>query len=93
MRRGAIASPDQPFALVVSMNPPHTPYSHHPEKYLEPYAKMSDDELCRRPNIPPAGTRWGDHYRNQIRHYYAMITGVDEQFGRIVDALDRGRAG
>ncbi|HUT11388.1 MAG TPA: sulfatase [Thermoguttaceae bacterium] len=79
---------EKPFALVVSMNPPHTPYSAHPEKYLEPYAKIPIEELCRRSNIPPAGTQWGDHYRNQIRHYYAMITGVDEQFGRIVDALD-----
>ncbi len=78
----------KPFALVVSMNPPHTPYGAHPEKYLEPYAEKSIEELCRRPNIPPAGTRMGDLYRSQIRHYYAMITGVDEQFGRIVDALD-----
>jgi len=85
---GQYRRPDKPFALVVSMNPPHTPYQHHPDKYLEPYASMSDDELFRRPNIPSAGTRWGDHYRSQIRHYYAMITGVDEQFGRIVDALE-----
>ena len=86
---GEFRQPDKPFALVVSMNPPHTPYSLHPEQYLEPYAKVSDDELCQRPNIPSAGTRWGDHYRSQIRHYYAMITGVDQQFGRIIDAIDR----
>jgi arylsulfatase A-like enzyme len=79
--------PDQPFALVVSMNPPHTPYDKHPDEYLKPYAAMTDEQLCSRPNIPPANTRWGEHYRQQIRHYYAMITGVDEQFGRIVDAL------
>lgn len=85
---GQYRRPGKPFALVVSMNPPHTPYNAHPEKYLEPYAKMSNDDLCRRPNIPPAGTRWGDYYRSQVRHYYAMITGVDEQFGRIVEALD-----
>ena len=88
-RAGQYRQSGKPFALVVSMNPPHTPYSQHPERYLEPYSKMSDDELCQRPNIPPAGTRWGDHYRSQIRHYYAMITGVDEQFGRIVTALDK----
>ncbi len=78
----------KPFAMVVSMNPPHTPYDQHPEKYLEHYAKMTDEELCDRPNIPAADTRWGKHYRQQIRHYYAMITGVDEQVGRILDALD-----
>lgn len=85
---GRYRQSDKPFALVVSMNPPHTPYSQHPEEYLEPYADISDEQLCSRPNIPPAGTRWGDHYRSQIRHYYAMITGVDAQFGRIVAALD-----
>jgi len=85
---GRYRRPDLPFALVVSMNPPHTPYNQHPARHLDTYANMSDDELCRRPNIPPEGTRWGDYYRSQIRHYYAMITGVDEQFGRIVNALD-----
>lgn len=85
---GKRRDPKKPFALVVSMNPPHTPYSQHPEKYLEPYADKTIEELCRRPNIPPADTRWGKHYRQQIRHYYAMITGVDEQVGRILDALD-----
>ena len=80
--------PQEPFAMVVSMNPPHTPYHLHPDKYLEPYAKMTDEKLCRRPNIPPADTRMGKLYRDQIRHYYAMITGVDEQVGRILHALD-----
>jgi len=80
--------PNKPFAMVVSMNPPHTPYHLHPDKYLEPYAKMTNEELCQRPNIPPANTRMGKLYRDQIRHYYAMITGVDEQVGRILHALD-----
>ncbi len=85
---GKRRDPKKPFAMVVSMNPPHTPYSQHPEKYLEPYADKTIESLCGRPNIPPADTRWGKHYREQIRHYYAMITGVDEQVGRILDALD-----
>jgi len=79
--------PNQPFALVVSMNPPHTPYHLHPKKYSKPYADMTDDQLCRRPDIPAAGTKYGDLYRKNIRDYYAMITGVDEQVGRIMDAL------
>jgi arylsulfatase A-like enzyme len=85
---GSLRKAGAPFALVVSMNPPHTPYDHVPDKYVDLYAGDSLEELCRRPNIPPAGTEWGDHYRKWIRHYYGMITGVDEQFGRILDALD-----
>ncbi len=38
-------------------------------------------------NIPPAGTKWGDHYRKNIQDYYTCISGVDEQFGRILQAL------
>ena len=88
-RQSRFRNPEQPFALVVSMNPPHMPYHLHPKKYLKPYAELSDKQLSARPNIPPAGTRWGDYYRKNIRHYYAMITGIDEQFGRILAALDK----
>lgn len=84
---GTLRDPDKPFALVVSMNPPHMPYNQLPEKYLEGYAEKGLEELCNRPNIPPAGTRWGDYYRQHIRNYLAMTTGVDEQFGRILAEL------
>jgi arylsulfatase A-like enzyme len=86
---GGVREGGKPFALVVSMNPPHTPYSEVPQRYVDSYAGDTIEELTRRPNIPPAGTEWGDHYRKWIRHYYGMITGVDEQFGRILEALDQ----
>ena len=80
---------EKPFGLVVSMNPPHTPYTHYPqEKYLDRLSGVSDEELFSRPNIPPADTQAGQYYRRDIRNYFAMISGVDEQFGRLLDALD-----
>ena len=82
--------PDKPFALVVSMNPPHTPYTQFPERYLDRVADVSDEELFSRPNIPPADTEDGKNYRRDIRNYLAMIAGVDDQFGRLLDALDEG---
>lgn len=85
---GSYRDNDRPFALVVSMNPPHMPYDRVPARYVEQYADLSDDELCLRPNIPPEGTEWGDYYRENIRNYFAMITGVDDQFGRILRVLD-----
>ncbi len=85
---GGYRDSDRPFALVVSMNPPHTPYHLVPSRYADQYRDLSIDELCSRPNIPPPGTQWGDYYRAHISNYYAMITGVDEQFGRILQALD-----
>jgi arylsulfatase A-like enzyme len=86
---GALRDPDRPFALMVSMNPPHMPYELVPGEYVERYTDLTLDDLTRRPNIPPSGTRWGDYYRQHVRNYYAMITGVDQQFGRILDALQR----
>ncbi|MDN5201898.1 sulfatase [Fulvivirgaceae bacterium BMA10] len=79
--------PSKPFALMVSINPPHSPYAAVPEKYKKPYETIPMDSLTKRLNIPEKGTQWGDFYRNNIKDYYAMITGVDEQFGRILKAL------
>ncbi|MBT3274116.1 MAG: sulfatase-like hydrolase/transferase, partial [Spirochaetales bacterium] len=78
-----------PFALVVSMNPPHMPYELVPPRYVDIYLDADIEEWCRRPNVPPAGTEWGDYYRKNIRNYFAMVTGVDEQFGRILNAIDQ----
>ena len=78
---------DRPFALVVSMNPPHMPYDQVPDRYLDAYRDVPLEDLCNRPNIPPAGTRWGDYYRKHIRGYLAMTTGVDEQVGRVLAGL------
>lgn len=78
----------QPFALVVSMNPPHTGYELVPDKYKEMYKDLDVEALCAaRPGIPAKGTKTGDFFRKSIRDYYACITGVDENVGRIVEAL------
>jgi arylsulfatase A-like enzyme len=85
---GKYRDSDKPFALVVSMNPPHMPYNLVPKKYVDRYKDVPLEKLTQRPNIPAQGTRWGDYYRKNIKNYYAMITGVDEQFGRILTALE-----
>ncbi len=79
---------DNPFALVVSMNPPHMPYAAHPPEYLKPYKDIPDSEIINKPSILGADTKMGRYYRKNIRHYYAMISGVDKQFGRILKTVD-----
>lgn len=79
---------DRPFALVVSMNPPHTGYELVPDAYKRLYDSLDVEKLAaRKPYIPAKGTPQGDYFRKHIRNYYACITGVDEQVGRIVQAL------
>jgi arylsulfatase A-like enzyme len=77
----------KPFALVVSMNPPHSDYKAVPQQYVDLYKNVPLADLLKDPNIPPAGTPMGDEYRNNIKYYYACIAGVDAQVGRILSYL------
>lgn len=87
--RDGLRDETKPFALVVSMNPPHTGYDLVPDKYKEPYRNLDVETLCNRPHIPPKGTATGDYYRNSVLNYYACMTGVDDQIGRILEELQR----
>lgn len=84
---GRMRKKNAPFSLVVSMNPPHSQYHKVPSKYYQLYQDISLEELVKDPNIPSMGTSMGDFYRKNIRYYYANITGIDEQIGRILDGL------
>jgi arylsulfatase A-like enzyme len=87
---GTFRDSSQPFALVVAMHPPHMPYTQVPRGYLECYAGKTAHDLLASPNVNPDGDSPMDRLaREQIANYFAMITGVDEQFGRILAALDR----
>nr|WP_241149062.1 sulfatase-like hydrolase/transferase [Photobacterium sanguinicancri] len=86
---GAYRDSDKPFTLVVSMNPPHSPYDQVPQKYLDRYKDKTSQALNTRPNV-----QWDKEYLEgygpeYFKEYMAMVNGVDEQFGRIVDELDR----
>ena len=75
------ATPHQPFFLVVSTGAPHDPYI-----APEPYMRMYDPAaLTMRPNFHsvPGGTR------QDIAGYYASITAVDDQVGRILARLEQ----
>lgn len=73
---------DQPFALFVSYNPPHPPFSQVPEKYRELYRDMTAEQLLVRGNMDL-------HTRDSVANYFAAVTGIDEQFSRIIQALDQ----
>ncbi len=77
----------EPFCLMVSMNPPHTPYTEVPQKYSDMYKGMDISELCKDPRVYDADSYEGKAFRQSIRNYYACITGVDEHIGRIIDCL------
>ncbi|MCE9527616.1 MAG: sulfatase [Planctomycetales bacterium] len=91
---------DQPFLLAVGFFRPHTPYV-APHKYFEmypaekvPLAKMPADD---RKDIPePALTVKIPNYgidektqREAMQAYFASISFMDQQVGKLLDALDR----
>jgi arylsulfatase A-like enzyme len=86
---GSYRDPSQPFALMVSMNPPHMPYDLVPAKYLEVYEGKTTKDLLVRPNVDyESDSKMAELARKHTKNYFAMVTGVDEQFGRIVEALE-----
>ncbi|HKS37183.1 MAG TPA: sulfatase [Verrucomicrobiae bacterium] len=91
---------DKPFFLAVGFYRPHCPYV-APKKYFDLYplqkVKLPKDPPNDLKDIPePAQwTRppnWGlseQQLREALQAYYASITFMDAQLGRLLDALDR----
>ena len=77
---------EKPWALFVSMNPPHGPYNEVPEKYRDIYKNTPIDTLLNRPNVPEGKS--GDIGRRNVIDYFACVSGVDEQIGKILDKLE-----
>ncbi|MBA2936828.1 sulfatase [Paenibacillus sp. CGMCC 1.16610] len=78
-----------PFALFVSWNPPHSPFELVPERYKEIYGGR---ELSLRPNVSSGrlAAHTGEPFESgdealdrYTRDYFAAVSGMDEQFGRI----------
>ncbi|MFB6173266.1 MAG: sulfatase [Halobacteriales archaeon] len=86
---------EEPFFLVVAYGPPHAPYDQVPGRYRERY---DPDGLAVPPNAEPIpggeGTLGPVHEpRELLADYYAQVTAVDDQVGRLLEGLDaRGLA-
>lgn len=80
----------QPFAAVISWNPPHSPYDQVPQRYLDLYPEtlpkrknVKTEHICHHTSEPYTGDLDLD-----TRRYYAAVSGLDDQFGRLLDALE-----
>ncbi len=91
---------DKPFFLAVGFFRPHTPYV-APKKYFElypadkvPLAKMPADDRKDIPDpaVPVKNANYGldeKLQREAVQAYFASITFMDQQVGKLLDALDR----
>jgi arylsulfatase A-like enzyme len=92
---------DQPFFLAVGFYRPHTPYV-APKKYFDLYSRdaiklpvLSADDKSRTPapayqSAKPEQETMSDAQRREaIQAYYASISFMDAQVGRVLQALER----
>jgi arylsulfatase A-like enzyme len=70
---------DQPFFLLLTMGPPHNPY-----RAPEEFRKLYDREKL---TLPP-NWKEGAVTRENLAEYYAMISELDSQVGRLISKLD-----
>lgn len=84
---------DQPFALFLSWNPPHSPFDQVPEKYKQLYKR---EQIMLRENVNQAtfGVHTGEpvdggleELKEKQLNYFAAISGIDDQFDRILRLL------
>lgn len=83
---GDVRDTSRPFFMMVSYNPPHSPYRSTDDCLEEDYALYAGKplgELLVRENADTTMAKAAS-----APYYFASVTGVDRQFGRILDALD-----
>jgi uncharacterized sulfatase len=95
---------DKPFFLAVGFYRPHSPYV-APKKYFDMYSldkiTLPNEPADDLKDIPEAAyftkpPNWGldtAKRKEAIRAYYATITFMDAQVGRVLDALDNLKLG
>jgi arylsulfatase A-like enzyme len=73
----------QPFCIFLSWHPPHPPFTEAPSRFEDLYPI---GQIQVRPNVP------GDLITPDLlvdhRGYYAHISALDEEIGRLMDKLD-----
>ncbi len=85
---------DRPFLLVVGYVCTHTPLRDQPERLAASYRGCAFAAVPREEPAPCHGTAWmrwpSDPAvaREQMAQYYAAVSFVDEQVGRVLDELD-----
>lgn len=75
----------KPFFMMIGMNPPHAPYSSTKDCMEEDYELYRDrhlSELLVRGNADTTMTK-----SRSAAFYFASVTGVDREFGRLLEAL------
>jgi len=80
---------ERPFLLFVGYIGTHGPWTGHPERLVGPYRRCRFDGVPMPEPHPwaiPLSRHIGD--REALAQYYAAVTHIDENIGRLADALE-----
>ncbi len=82
---------NRPFVMFLSWNPPHSHYDQVPQRYLDLYP---DVELKDNVDLDHIHHHTGEQVnyteeelRLNTRRYYAAVSGLDDQFGRLMEFM------
>lgn len=76
-----------PFALAVSWNPPHQPFDQLPPDHERSYGHLVPEVLLNRPNVD-LDSDAGREAAAIAPLYYAAVSAIDAQVGRLMESLD-----
>lgn len=79
--------PDKSFALWVSVNPPHNPYNSLDDCQEEDYMHYRDKTL-EELNVKDSADINSQKIINNLKYYFASVTGIDRVFGKLLTELD-----
>jgi arylsulfatase A-like enzyme len=96
---------DHPFTLFISYQAPHYPEQPDPEyvalyrdviitrrpnsKEIDPYTRTYSPPSPQPPELCPDYQRYGNNLDEYLRLYYGMVSQIDTEVGRLMDALER----
>ncbi len=87
---GKMRDESKPFSMIWSINPPHNPYPKvtdcEPEE-LAKYMDMSVEDLLPRDNVEFKDEADKARLELTAKVYYALISGVDREIGRVLETL------
>ncbi len=88
-----LAAGPEPFYLAVHYTAPHSPWDakNHPARWIDYYDGCSFPSIPDVPDHPDitTGPVFGTPKRHEnLRGYFAAVSAMDEQIGRILDALE-----
>lgn len=85
------ANQEDPFYLSVHYTAPHSPWTGHPQDIVDSYDDCAFESCPQEPAHPWAGglTRECMGDRESLKGYFAAVTAMDLDVGRLLDRLDR----